>query len=112
MVSYFKTPVYRSEQHRRNVAALPCARCGVEQRSQAAHVGGLAEGKGGALKVGDDRTIPLCGPQFSDPGCHYLFDNHLLEFADRATSDAAGERMLLETLLKLVRNGSLKPVKG
>ena len=45
-----KQPIFRSERLRKAVAAAPCACCGIWGYSQAAHIGGLAEGKGGKLK--------------------------------------------------------------
>lgn len=55
----------RSEQHRRNVAALNCACCGKEGPSQAAHAN-ITKGMG--LKACDSLTFPLC------PGCHRDLD--------------------------------------
>lgn len=55
----------RSEPHRRNVAALSCARCGKVGPSQAAHVN---ISKGMALKACDSLTFPLC------PECHREHD--------------------------------------
>lgn len=61
----------RSEQHRKNVAALPCAKCGIVKFSQAAHVN---FGKGGGLKVCDSLTFPLCCDRPGVRGCHSLHD--------------------------------------
>lgn len=47
----------RSEQHRRNVAALDCACCGRSGPSQAAHANTT---KGMGLKACDSLTFPLC----------------------------------------------------
>lgn len=55
----------RSEQHRRNVAALDCACCGRQGASQAAHANIT---KGMALKACDSLTFPLC------PECHRDLD--------------------------------------
>jgi hypothetical protein len=59
-----ESTLFRSLAHRKNVAALPCMAC---QRSgcQAAHAN---YGKGGALKVCDSLTFPLC------PDCHREHD--------------------------------------
>lgn len=61
----------RSEQHRKNVAALPCAKCGVVGLSQCAHAN---FDKGGALKVCDSLTFPLCCDRPGVRGCHSLHD--------------------------------------
>lgn len=55
----------RSEQHRRNVAALNCACCGRQGPSQAAHAN-ITKGIG--LKACDSLTFPLC------PVCHRAHD--------------------------------------
>ncbi|MFY2995887.1 hypothetical protein ACOTH8_21430 [Achromobacter xylosoxidans] len=55
----------RSEQHRRNVAALDCACCGCPGPSQAAHANTT---KGMGLKACDSLTFPLC------PECHRDLD--------------------------------------
>ncbi|WP_234704878.1 DUF968 domain-containing protein [Achromobacter marplatensis] len=55
----------RSEQHRRNVAALNCACCGRHGPSQAAHAN-ITKGMG--LKACDSLTFPLC------PECHRDLD--------------------------------------
>jgi hypothetical protein len=59
----------RDEAYRRAVAALPCAHCGIEGHSQAAHGD---EGKGMAIKASDDTCYPACGPRPGEPGCHWL----------------------------------------
>lgn len=56
---------WRSEKHRRNVAALPCACCGKADPSQCAHANAT---KGAGLKVCDSLTFPLC------PDCHRAHD--------------------------------------
>lgn len=55
----------RSEQHRRNVAALPCACCGKHGPTQCAHIN---FGKALGRKVCDSLTFPLC------PDCHRHHD--------------------------------------
>nr|WP_275261186.1 hypothetical protein [Achromobacter insuavis] len=55
----------RSEQHRRNVAALSCACCGRRGPNQAAHAN-ITKGMG--LKACDRLTFPLC------PACHRAHD--------------------------------------
>lgn len=62
----------RSEDHRKNVAALPCAVCGIVGFSQAAHAN---FNKGGALKNCDSLTFPLCCDRPGVRGCHSLHDS-------------------------------------
>lgn len=52
-----KIKPWRSEKHRRLVASLPCAQCGIEGSSQCAHAN---FGKGFGTKVSDILTFPLC----------------------------------------------------
>lgn len=59
----------RDANYLRRVAALPCAHCGIEGFSQAAHGD---QGKGMAIKSSDDTAYPACGPRPGEPGCHYL----------------------------------------
>src|SRR5690606_9997178 len=61
----------RSEQHRKNVAALPCVVCGIEKFSQAAHPN---FDKGLALKNCDSLAFPLCSDRPGVRGCHSLHD--------------------------------------
>lgn len=61
----------RSESYRRFVASFPCFDCGISGYSQCAHENVY---KGLSMKVGDDRTFPLCGPRFGLLGCHQEFD--------------------------------------
>ncbi len=77
-----KRHIYRNERLLRVVALLPCVCCGIYGYTQAAHVGGVKEGKGLALKVPDSQIAALCGPHPSPlgpsypymPGCHSDFD--------------------------------------
>lgn len=61
----------RSEQHRKNVAALPCAVCRIEKFSQAAHPN---FDKGMAMKNCDSLTFPLCCDRPGVLGCHSQHD--------------------------------------
>lgn len=58
----------RSEAYRRLVAAMPCAICGIQGYSQAAH-GDF--GKGLGIKSTDLSCFPACGPHDGRTGCHY-----------------------------------------
>lgn len=59
-----KSKPWRSEKHRRNVAALPCVSCN-HGGCQCAHAN---FGKGMGTKVSDALTFPLC------PACHRTHD--------------------------------------
>lgn len=63
-----KAKPWRSEEYRRLVAALPCAHCGIEGFSQAAH---SDEGKGMGIKSSDLTCYPACGPRHAYRGCHW-----------------------------------------
>ena len=60
-----ESPV-RSDEYLRLVAAMPCAMCGIEGYSQAAHAD---EGKGMGIKSDDRTCFPLCAPRPGIPGC-------------------------------------------
>lgn len=66
--------VLRSEEHRRNVAALDCVVCGRAGPSQCAHVN---FGKGAGLKQCDSLTFPAC------PDCHREHDQGGMPRAER-----------------------------
>jgi hypothetical protein len=68
-MKYPKSAPIRDESYRRWVASLPCAHCGIEGFSQAAHAD---EGKGMGIKSSDDTCYPACGPRYGIPGCHWL----------------------------------------
>ena len=96
--SYFKDVKYRSEPYLRAVASLPCVRCGVWGYTQAAHMGGLAHGKGGRTKVSDARTAALCGPRTGIPGCH----------AEVGDGLDGGYEWIALTVIALIEAGQLK----
>lgn len=60
------------EGYRRLVAALPCIRCGMPNRSQCAH--GPTLGK--SIKCDCRLTFPLCADRPGDQGCHTQFDQY------------------------------------
>ena len=64
----------RSEPYRRLVAMLPCANCGIEDQSQAAHP--PPTGKG--IKEDDRMCFPMCCTRPGTLGCHALFDQYKL----------------------------------
>lgn len=61
----------RSEQHRKNVAALRCAKCGILGFGQCAHANVT---KGAGMKVCDSLTFSLCCDRPGVRGCHSLHD--------------------------------------
>jgi len=66
-----KQDYLRDKGYLRWVASLPCAHCGIEGRSQAAHSDDNgAGGKGMGIKASDDTAYPACAPTPGDPGCH------------------------------------------
>lgn len=69
--TYPKEAPVRSESYRRWVASLPCAGCGVEGYSQAAHPN---RGKGMAIKASDLLCFPLCCDRPGVVGCHTAHD--------------------------------------
>lgn len=95
--------VFRSEQHRRNVAALPCANCGRWYRSQAAHMNGVEFGKGLGLKVSDALMFPLCTDNAWGRGCHSMLDQGGVY--DKATAVALQITWLHQTRDELKRLG-------
>jgi hypothetical protein len=70
-----KSKPVRSEAYRRAVASLPCAICGIEGHSQAAHPN---TSKGLSTKASDLLCFALCGPRPGLAGCHAAFDQHAL----------------------------------
>lgn len=99
----------KSEQHRRNVASLPCAECGIEGYSQCAHANGYEYGKGRGMKSSDLATFPLCCTRIGVVGCHEKHDQ-----LRGMTKDEARERehrYIFATLSQLFEAGKLKAVK-
>jgi hypothetical protein len=73
VVAVPKQNYLRDKDYLRWVASLPCAHCGVEGRSQAAHSDDNgAGGKGIGLKSSDKTVYPACAPTLGNPGCHWL----------------------------------------
>ena len=64
-----KYKYFRSKQHLKNVASLPCQCCGAEGQTQAAHSNWAMFGnKGKSIKASDEYTAALC------MSCHYDID--------------------------------------
>lgn len=70
-MKYPKSNPVRDKSYLRRVAGLPCAHCGIEGYSQAAHAD---EGKGMGIKSSDHTAFPLCGPH-PPPSNHGLPQN-------------------------------------
>lgn len=71
-----KNKPVRDKPFRKWIASLPCLRCGLHNRSQAAHFG-----KGGwSMKGGDDTVRPLCADNYGYVGCHTKMDQSLDSF--------------------------------
>ena len=98
---------FRSEKIRRAVAAMPCAYCGREGRSQAAHSNLSSHGKCMGKKASDAAIFPLCADELGMHGCHYMFDQHKL-FPSKAAEFEGTYRFIAQTLIKLIESGELK----
>jgi len=59
---------FRSKQHLKNVASLPCQNCYMEGQTQAAHSNLAEHGKGRSIKASDEYVAALCQK------CHYELD--------------------------------------
>jgi hypothetical protein len=66
-----KNPPARSRSYLRWVATLPCASCGIESYSQAAHPN---YGRGLGQKASDLDAFPLCCTRPGHMGCHVMHD--------------------------------------
>jgi hypothetical protein len=67
---------YHSKQYVLYIHAMPCAECGVEGYSEAAHV--ISRGAGGEAK----HLVPLCRNRFDIVGCHPTFDERRWELPE------------------------------
>jgi len=85
--------------HYKRVAGLPCARCGIESFSQAAHSNRHQDGKGAGLKANYLATFPLCCDRPGIVGCHYKHDQCI--DGDRAEMDRRTEFYIADTQRKL-----------
>lgn len=98
-----------SEQHRRNVASLPCAECSIEGFSQAAHANNSEFGKGRGIKSNDYATFPLCCTRPGVIGCHVAHDQYIGVTREQAQERERG--YIIKTLLELALAGKLKAIK-
>lgn len=103
-LAHEKDKPVRSPKYLREVATLPCANCGREGASQAAHIN---RGKGMAMKAGDNKTFPLCTFTLGagKTSCHYQYDNYQL--GDKHQSAEMGERWAIQTFNTLKRSGQV-----
>jgi len=95
-----KAEPVRSEAYRRLVAALPCASCGIEGRSQHAHSN---DGKAKGIKACDLESMPLCADSPGRVGCHSLFDQYELLPGGRDAHIEQGRVWIAQTRAKLGR---------
>ncbi|WLQ15399.1 hypothetical protein O5O45_05625 [Hahella aquimaris] len=88
--------IYRNNKLLAAIRQLPCASCGIEGGSQAAHSNLLRHGKGRGLKASDAATFPLCVP------CHMEFDQ------GKALTKAEREQLTMDWLawthIQLIEN--------
>jgi hypothetical protein len=100
VASIQKSEPVRSEAYRRLVAALPCAACGLEGRSQCAHCN---DGKAKGRKNCDLDAMPLCADQPGRAGCHSLFDAYKLLTGGREAHVEQGRAWASQTRAMLSR---------
>jgi hypothetical protein len=72
VTAFPKSNPTRDKAYRRWVASLPCAHCGLEGYSQAAH--GPTLGRG--IKADDKTCVPLCADSPGRVGCHAMLDQY------------------------------------
>ncbi len=94
-----KAAPVRSEAYRRAVASLPCAICGIQGYSQAAHLPPEAKG----MKQSDLLTFPLCCTRVGIPGCHQDYDQYRL--FPRAAAMAVGRAWAADTQRRILAMG-------
>jgi hypothetical protein len=86
----------------KRVAGLPCACCGIEEYSQAAHSNRYQDGKGTSIKARYLATFPLCSTRPGIIGCHVEHDQCI--GMTREEADARTEIYLANTQRKLGRH--------
>lgn len=96
-----------SKAYRQWVASLPCACCGLEGATQAAHYQGLRShfyGRGKGIKANDLYLAPLC------ISCHNDFDNYDCSEMETRTMRQIDhseqfQHMILKTIAEAKRQG-------
>ena len=96
----------RSEDLRRAVSTLPCADCGIEGYSQAAHSNLYEHGKGRGMKADDRFIFPLCCDRPGVRGCHTKHDQLIGVTAGKAEENT--RRWIIWTYAQLVEREILK----
>lgn len=99
----------RDDKHRRFINSLPCAKCWAYPPSECSHISG-AGGKGIALKVSDEYTLPLCR------NCHaeahrvgektFFGDVERVSAVAKAVYEVSGDTAKALQLLRGVRHGA------
>ena len=96
---------YRNKNHLKAVARLPCAECGIEGASQAAHANSPVFGKGMGIKAHDWATFPLC--HVGANGCHERHDQRMVGMTKIERIEYERE-LILNTIAKLFELGNIK----
>jgi hypothetical protein len=102
VASISKAEPVRSEAYRRLVAALPCASCGIEGRSQHAHTN---HQKAKGMKASDLDAMPLCADGPGYVGCHSRFDQYELLHGGREAHADQGKIWAAQTRKKIEESG-------
>jgi hypothetical protein len=96
---------YRNPDLLKAVSTVHCVSCYVWNHTQAAHIGGLAEGKGGAIKVADSYIAALCTVHRRGnhlvQGCHEQFDLHKID-------GAFAWEFIAKTYIAMIESGVLR----
>lgn len=95
----------QSEALRRAVSTLPCAKCGIEGYSQAAHSNLWEHGKGRGMKSDDRFVFPLCCTRPGVLGCHAEHDQLIGVTAEEAEENT--KKWLLQTYVELLARSLL-----
>ena len=99
-----KSKPWRCETYLRLVASMPCAHCGQQGRSQAAHAD---EGKGMGIKSPDDTAVPLCADACGRRGCHSILGaSGLFTQAHRRTLET---KYAVDTRSRIKADGLWRP---
>lgn len=97
----------KDKKFRQYIASLPCMQCKIESYSQAAHLGGLAHGKGKGCKACDSTCRPLCCDRPGVTGCHTKLDQH----KEGRLSEEQIEQALQMPLYDLFKSGELEEIR-
>ena len=112
-----KREIWRSERYLSLVRQLQvCVNCGHLGNCQAAHIGTLTDGKGGALKTPDSMVASLCSLQPNPvneswkEGCHEAWDQRKGQFKGLTWDEYQylGFMFVAKTQIMLLEGGLLK----